>query len=40
MTIPVGLLSALVIVCLITVAATPVLLLILWLRDWKRKTLW
>ena len=40
MTISVGLLGTLVTICLIIVAAAPVLLLILWLRDWKRKSLW
>ena len=40
MTISAGLLGALVMICLVVVAATPVLLLILWFRDWKRKSLW
>jgi len=40
MTISAGVLSALVLICLAVVAATPVLLLILWVRDWKRKSLW
>jgi hypothetical protein len=40
MTIPAGLLTAIVIICLLIVAATPVLLLTLWIKDWKRKSLW
>lgn len=40
MIIPVEVLQIAVFACLLVVAATPVLLLVLWIRDWKRKSLW
>ena len=40
MTISVELLSLLVTICLIVVAVTPFVLLLLWFIDWKRKSLW
>ena len=40
MIISAGTLGLILMICLITVAATPVLLLILLFRDWKRKSLW
>jgi hypothetical protein len=40
MTIPAGLFSALILVALTLVAAAPVILIVLWVLDWKRRTLW
>ncbi len=40
MTISTELLSVLVTICLVVVAVTPIVLLLLWFIDWKRKTLW
>lgn len=40
MTMPADILSVLVTICLITVAVTPIVLLLLWYIDWKRKSLW
>jgi len=39
-TISTELLSVLVTICLVVVAVTPIVLLLLWFIDWKRKTLW
>jgi len=39
-TISAELLSLLVTICLIVVAVTPIVLLLLWFIDWKRKSLW
>jgi hypothetical protein len=40
MTMPTGILAALVLAALAITAAAPLLLLALLIRDWKRKQLW
>lgn len=40
MTIPLTVFSALILICLVMVIVAPLILLALWVIDWKRGSLW
>ena len=40
MTIPPAVFAALILICLVMVMVAPLILLVLWIVDWKRGSLW